>query len=73
MLFRDLRVVVRAMVVRRHHCGGLELGAPRTQGFIVSLAVLTWFSTFNHTGFPTVDVLRVHKLKYKSMAREKRK
>ena len=30
---------------------------------IVSLAVLTWFSTFNHTGFPTVDVLRVHKIK----------
>ena len=30
---------------------------------IVSLAVLTWFSTINHTGFPAVDVLRVAKVK----------
>lgn len=30
---------------------------------IVSLAVLTWFSTINHSGFPTVDVLRVASVK----------
>jgi signal peptidase complex subunit 3 len=30
---------------------------------IVSLASLTWVSTIGHSGFPTVDVLRVNSVK----------
>ncbi len=30
---------------------------------IVSLAVVTWLSTFGHVGFPTIDVLKVANVK----------